>query len=48
MWSMILNCLIVGVVIAIGTFASLFAEMLIATDEQDKRAHRRQAQQQQF
>jgi hypothetical protein len=48
MWAMILNCLIVGVVIAIGTFASLFAEMLIAADEQDKRDHRRQAQQQQF
>ena len=48
MWAMILNCLIVGVVIVIGTFASLFAEMLIATDEQDKRARRRQNQQQQF
>ena len=48
MWAMILNCLIVGIVITVGTFASLFAEMLIATDEQDKRARRRQAQQQQF
>lgn len=48
MWAMILNCLIVGMVIAVGTFASLFAEMLIVNDEQDKRARRHQNQQQQY
>ena len=46
MWSMILNCLIVGIVIASGTFASLFAEMLITNDEQNKRARHSQNQQQ--
>lgn len=48
MWAIILNCLIIGIVIAIGTFASLFAEMLIATDERDKHARRCQNQQQQY
>lgn len=42
MWYVLLNCLIVGVVIGIGTFASLFAEMMIASDEQDKRKGRQQ------
>ena len=37
MWPVVLNCVIVGIVIAIGTFASFFAEMMIMTDEGSKR-----------
>ena len=37
MWLVVLNCVIVGIVIAIGTFASFSAEMMILSDENSKR-----------
>lgn len=42
MWGIILNCIILAIVSAIGAFAEMFAEMMIASEHPRRQQQRNQ------